>query len=269
MNFSSMNSAGRQIVLGVLLVSFVTLITFAFSFLGTLLAGAMVGMMAGFAKQWRWQFLLVSLVFPAALLASMHVAKGNLHDSARLAAVCFGDFWATYLVTRSLFYLEKQGAPAAKAPAAANRVALPNVAVHPAAPRLPVPQATLPLVGDPDLRELQGRWSREATAPDGKPCRKVIEVDHQALALSLIDRAGKVRFVTKGDVTVEKLGTFKMVKVTPRQTGAAGFSAQAVGLPGQWLYRVVDDKLTVALDLEDRAAGREPVLETYVKIEDR
>ena len=65
----STSAAGEQIGIGIALVFFVTLVTFVFSFLGTILAGALVGMMVGFARQWKWQFILVSLVFPAALMA--------------------------------------------------------------------------------------------------------------------------------------------------------------------------------------------------------
>ena len=87
--------------------------------------------------------------------------------------------------------------------------------------------------------------------------------------MSLIDRAGKVRFLAKGDLTLETLGAFKMVTVSPRETGPSGFSANEMGLPGKWVYRVAGDNLTVAVDLEETVAGRPPVMETYVKSRER
>ena len=87
--------------------------------------------------------------------------------------------------------------------------------------------------------------------------------------MSLIDRAGKVRFLAKGDLALEKFGTFKMAKVSHRETGPAGFSAEELGLPGKWIYRVVGDNLTVAADFEETVAGRQPIMETYVKSRER
>ena len=87
--------------------------------------------------------------------------------------------------------------------------------------------------------------------------------------MSLIDRAGKVRFLAKGDLALEKFGTFKMVKISHRETGPSGFSAEELGLPGKWIYRVVGDNLTVAADFEETVAGRQPIMETYVKSRER
>jgi len=276
MSPSSANVVGRQIGIGVVLVSFVTLVTFVFSFLGTILAGAMVGMMVGFNQRWRWQFLLISLVFPAALMASMPVAQGKLHDSAWLATVCFGVFWATYLLTRGLSYLEKRERPATNESASVRDVLRPGSAPNQTAgasaeiaPRVLASEADPEPACDPGLGELQGIWLCESTAPDGKRCKKVIEVAHQELALSLIDRAGKVRFLAKGDLTLEKLGAFKTVKVAHRESGPSGISAEELGLPDKWLYRVVGDRLTLAADFEESAAGREPLVETYVKSRER
>jgi hypothetical protein len=274
MNPASTSAAGRQIGIGILLVSFVTLVTFVFSFVGTILCGALVGMMVGFSQQWRWRFVLISLVFPVALLASLHVSKADLsvHDNALLALVCFGAFWGTYLLTRGLSYLERKGArpPAAPSLTAAKTLAAAeskpaacdpsdSTAVIAASPvAVQAPQST-------GLEELQGTWWREASAPDGKPCRKVIEIAREGLALSLVDRAGKVRFLARGDATLEMVGTFKMVKVSHWETRPSAFPDGELGLPDKWIYRVLGDNLTVAVDFEEAAAGRKPLVETYVK----
>jgi len=264
---SSTSTAGEQIGIGIALVFFVTLVTFVFSFLGTILAGALVGMMVGFARQWKWQFILVSLVFPAALMASMHVSKNtvSLRDSLSLSLVCFGVFWLTCLLTRGVALLERRETHPSGERAGARLK--PGHAAKISAARLAVP---IQPPADSGLDELQGTWTRDTTAPDGKPCKKVIEIAHGELALSLIDRAGKVRFLAKGDLALEKFGTFKMVKVSHRETGPAGFSAEELGLPGKWIYRVAGDNLTVAVDLEETVvAGRQPIMETYVKSRER
>jgi hypothetical protein len=66
-------------------------------------------------------------------------------------------------------------------------------------------------------------------------------------------------------LALEKFGALKMVKVSHRETGPAGFSAAELGLPGKWIYRVVGNNLTVAMDFEETVAGRQPIMETYVK----
>ena len=262
----STSAAGEQIGIGIALVFFVTLVTFVFSFLGTILAGALVGMMVGFARQWKWQFILVSLVFPAALMASMHVSKNtvSLRDSLSLSLVCFGVFWLTCLLTRGVALLEKREARPSGERARLQSKPEPEAKVSAASSRVPARPS-----GDSSLGELQGTWTRETTAPDGKPCKKVIEIAHEELALSLIDRAGKVRFLAKGDLALEKFGPFKLAKVSPRETGPSGFSAEELGLPGKWIYRVAGDHLTVAVDLEETVAGRQPIMETYVKSRER
>jgi len=272
----STSAAGKPIGIGILLVSFVALVTFVFSFVGTILCGALVGMMVGFNRQWRWPFVLVSLVFPATLLASLHVSKTDLtlRENVLLSLVCFGAFWVTYLLTRGLSYFEQQGARVAAAArdaasgAGAERGPLaragPPIGSLAAASAGPLePREAL------GLAELQGTWSRETAAPDGKPCKKVIEIARAALALSLIDRTGKVRFLARGDATLEMVGTFKMVKVSHWETRPSAFPDGELGLPNRWIYRVVGDRLTVAMDFEETAGGRQPLVETYVKNRDR
>jgi hypothetical protein len=219
-------------------------------------------MMVGFARQWKWQFILVSLVFPAALMTSMHVSKNavSLRESLSLSLVCFSVFWLTCLLTRGVALLEKRETrPTGERTGSRSQK---DQAANASAASLEVP---IKPPGDPSLDELQGTWTRETTAPDGKPCKKVIEIAREELALSLIDRAGKVRFLAKGDLALEKFGTFKMVKVSPRETGPTGFSADELGLPGKWIYRVAGDNLTVAMDFEETVAGRQPIMETYLK----
>ncbi len=267
MRLSSTIPAQKQIGIGLALVMSVGFVSFVFSFLGTILAGALVGMMAGSNPRWRWQFLPVSLVFPGVMIATLHVTRTELtwRENAGLPLVCLGVFWVTFVMTRALLRLEaRQASPGSPSAAAAS----PKPAGA-ASERTPVLRAYDVSAAGPGLEELDGTWLRETTAPDGKPCRKIIEVAHRQVALSLVDRAGKVRFLAKGDLAVEQLGAFKTVKVSHCETDPSGFCAEKLGLPGKWLYRIVDDKLTVAVDFEETAPGRQPLVETYVRSRER
>ena len=167
-----------------------------FSFLGTILCAVMFGMMVGFSKKWKWQFILISLLFPAALMASLHVSSSksalSLPESIRLASVCFGTFWATYLATRGLFLLEGGHEEPSAAALEARRL---KTARRQAAESW----------HDLDIGELQGAWSQEITLPAGRTARKVIKVDDHELTMCIIGENGEAQILAKGEVQLAKL----------------------------------------------------------------
>ncbi len=268
-----MRALGKQIGLGVALVFLVALVTLLFTFLGTIAAAALVGMMAGATRQWRWQIILVSLVFPGVITAFMHFTKTNLtaQQNFVLPLVCFGAFWLTYLLTCALGYFEKRdyssvelpGAPATQSesvqPAtAANTDAQCDVTVAP----LVVRAETLCESG---LAELQGTWSRETPGVNGQACKKVIEVARGKLAMSMVGLDGAARVVCQGDVRLESLGPFKILKVLGPQAGRSVDSAEHTN-PETWIYRIAGRRLVLASNLETGADVGESTLETYLKL---
>ncbi len=118
-SFSSI-ATRHQLSVGIVLVLSVALVTVLFSLVGTLSCCVLVGMMCGASRRWRWQVALVSLTFPAALAALHPIPKIGLpwHEAVRFSLICFGTFWATYLVTWGLMRLEApSGSTPAKQPA--------------------------------------------------------------------------------------------------------------------------------------------------------
>jgi ABC-type uncharacterized transport system permease subunit len=119
MNRISTRVVGRHIGLGMALLSAVTLLTLLFSFLGTIACGALVGMTFGARRQWEWQGLLASLVFPAVITGFVYFQKPNLTSQQCLVLpiICFGTFGVTYLLTHAAFHFERQnGSSAAEQP---------------------------------------------------------------------------------------------------------------------------------------------------------
>jgi hypothetical protein len=197
MSVSTANTVGRQAGLAAVLAVFVCLVTFTFSFLGTILCAALFGMMVGFGRKWSWQAVAISLLFPGALLASLHVfsSKSELSwlDGARLASVCFGTFWVTCLATRGLLLLEgaPREAPAARRPAApaAGDTAAAAVAWH-----------------EVQIGELQGVWSQEVPSADGRASRRVLKVEGRELTVSRVGENGRPQSLGKGQLQLVKLG---------------------------------------------------------------
>lgn len=185
----------RKCALGIVLVTFVSLVTVSFSFLGTILCAALIGMMTGFGRRWQWETLAVSLVFPAVLLASLNVSSAkselSLVDSLRLAAVCLGTFWATYLATRGLMLLEGGHH---------EHVASPSNAPHPIARSSQQPDSWR----DVKMEELQGAWSQEVTLSSGERARKVVNVNEDNLTLSLVSQDGQQHLLAKARMELLK-----------------------------------------------------------------
>lgn len=256
--------ARKHLGLGLALVLVVALVTLLFNFLGTLSCCVLVAMMSGTAKPRRWHAVLISLVFPAVLLSFAPIPKIGLpwHETVLLAILCFGVFWATYLLTRALMCLEtSDGVAPGKRPRWPA-----ELREKPAHPQAAEP-AVVPRGRScgPDVDELQGTWSWQASAVEGQPCEKIIEVAHNQLALRITDLRGQVRVLSKGDVRVEQWGSLKILKVlAPVSAGPAG-SAESPGPLWTWVYQLVGQTLKVAVNFDGTAEGREPAIETYVK----
>ncbi len=262
----STGAVGRYLGLGLLLVGAVTLITFVFSFLGTILCGAVVGMMTGASRKWRWSLLLVSLVFPGAMMASLRISKseGVWTDSLGLPLVCFAIFWATYLLTLGLLHLEKRPEPLPARPAPAKPEGAADEHVRGPATTAPSSEAA-EAPAEPGLDELQGTWVQEATAPDGRPCQKIIEVAEGRVVLSLSDFSGRTRLLCQGKAKLERAGPFRILRVADPQPTPPGLAAGASVRPQTWLYRVVGPRLALVSNLEAAAADGAPALEIFVR----
>jgi hypothetical protein len=268
-----MRTLGKQIGLGVALVFSVALVTLLFTFLGTIASAALVGMMAGATRKWRWQIILVSLVFPGVIAGFMHFTKTNLtaQQNTVLPLVCFGTFWLTYLLTCALGYFEKRETAAAESagkPAARIEASRPAMAADTgteAAPLAGCPKALC----DPDLTKLQGTWSEETAGVNGQSGRKVIEVVRDKLALSIVGLDGQAQTVWRGDVRLETLGPFKILKVLASRADAPVISAGRAELPEAWIYRIAGKRLVLASHLEAGADGRESRIEIFMRLQDQ
>lgn len=265
MNQSFRIPARNHVGLGLALVLSVALVTLLFNFLGTLSCCVLVAMMSGAAKQWRWQILLVSLVFPAVLMSFAPIPQVGLplRESLLLSALCFGVFWLTYLLTCALICLERpsgQAAPGKRQPPAQSTYAGVPAPVMDSPVSVPTGRSC-----ESEIEELQGTWSVQAAAAEGQSCRQVIEVTHDQLTLRITDGSGKVRVLSQGSVRLERSGSLKILKVVAAAGAPGVASAEQGGALATWVYQLAGQTLKVAVNFDATGVGQEPAIETYVK----
>ena len=243
----------NQIVVGIVVVVAVSVLTLLFSFLGTITSGAVFGMMFGTLKQSSWQVSVVSFVFPLVSLAFSHVV--TFERSLVLAALCFGVFWMSYLLTRMALYFEStQPADSSPAPAESSEADQPGTT----GTSLTLPEPAY----DPSLEELQGTWARQTANRDSTSRLETIEITRDRLVVTACGADGNLRTVCCGRMAVKQIGPYKVAVLAPEPnegTIPTPFTAAT------WLYRIVDEKLTIAWNLDAASPGEDPILENYRK----
>ena len=195
----------------------VAALTFLFNLVGALCVSVIAGMMAGASRKWTWQLLLVSLV-PVLVVVGLgsytHVGL-DLRQRALLASVCFGAFWATYIVTLLAMHLEARSEPT-QASSPSRRKALLTEA------RSVLPQPA-PLASSAKaqltVNHFQGTWLSETNRPHGHPRKKVFIVERGKFYLSLVNSHGHTRLLAKGDVTVHDTASGKSVVISKGSAG--------------------------------------------------
>lgn len=255
MNRSSRIAWIKQAGFGIVLVLVASLLTVLFSVLGTITCSALVGMMCGSIRQWKWQVVPVSLVFPTVAMVFLAVSSTNLglRQQGMVPVLCFGAFWALYGMTYGLVGMEKK-----------NRAGLkptePGPGSEEARPSMDSPVKSVDSALEPMLTELQGRWSCENGIAAGDMSRKVIEIVRNQMVMKTLGANGQWCLVSQGPVEVARLGAFKVLNVlssNPR-------SSDPSGPAWSWIYRVQGDTLALASHFEDTDTAR-PTSELYFK----
>lgn len=205
MNAPPMKVCLKWVGLWALFVSVVVLFTVVFSFLGTISCAVIAGMAMAAARLWTGHIIASSLVFPGVVLALAQTSKIDLVPRERIsvAAVCFGAYWVTFLVTFILLRLERRNADAPS-----RKASLSTDPPDPGAGVLetltdPNPQAV------PDgfsLRALQGRWRQEIAGSDQSPSTKTIEICGDRFVLCVTTGDGNARVCGAGVVKLEGVG---------------------------------------------------------------
>ncbi len=257
--------AAKKVILGFVVVFGVVLLTLIFSVLGAITCAVLLGVLMGSVRQWRWEALLISLVFPAVILTMAQVARAfPWRQSVSLSALCFGAFWVLYLMTMGLLWFEAKSVPEPEAvrPAKFEPPSLhKGVSIFWGVPGQP------PV--DSALQELQGTWSYEELGPEGLARRRVLEISNDRIRLTILDHTGHIRFLAGAGVRLEQFGPFRTLKILDPKTDAGTENNDEWTFGLAWVYRVNDRVLTIGCNFDDSGPGLEPMIETYRKLGDR
>ncbi len=198
---AAMRTAGRYLGAWAAITFFVGLVSFTFTFLGTITCAVLVGMMLGAFKGAKWFSVLVSLVFPAMMFGITRSPGSELtpRQIGLLVLVCFGAFWVTWAVSAFVFFCEQKGVRSPHS--AAETPQLEAVAQGGLTAAFEPPIAATP-AAEPSLAQLQGNWVWEAASATGKQSRKVIQIREANLELKTIDVTGRITLLAKGEVTL-------------------------------------------------------------------
>ena len=167
----------QRVAGGVIVTSFVVLLTLIFSFLGTIICAALAGMMLGAVRLPRWQVAAASLLFPSVIFGVLRTTGADLplQKVFMLSGMCLGTFWLIYLIVSIMIaYEAKTEAPARNVAKRSVSAARPN--------------------GHLSLEALQGKWRPEPGLIGRIECRKVLEIQKESLLLRMPGPTGELRF---------------------------------------------------------------------------
>ncbi len=228
MNVVAVKTAGRYLGAWGAIVLCVILLSLLFTFLGTITSAALVGMMMGAFKGAKWFSVSISLAFPAVVFGMVRGAKVELtpQQITLLAALCFGTYWVTYLVSAFVFFCEQKDRKSAKRPSLAPA----GETLSPSATTVTTgfirAAAVTDLAGpgtESCLEHLQGDWVCEASHTGLSLCRKVIQIKDSKLELRTVDADGRIMLLATGDVTLQSVMASQAPVRAQRATEPADF----------------------------------------------
>lgn len=117
----------------------------------------------------------------------------------------------------------------------------------------------------PTLDSLQGKWSTSRTNQQGEKFTQAIEFKRDKLTFQLRSENNEVRFVAKGNITLEKMGPFNVFHLTELETGRSMDELQFVDDPRAYVFSLRDNKLSIASGFDRQRKNEPPQADTYVR----
>jgi len=223
MNAKTLRTVSSYVAGWCALVAFVLLLTFIFSFLGTIFCAVLAGMMLGAMKPHRWYSVPISLLFPAAISLVLRAMKAELPDRQinLLSLLCLGAFWLAFSLAAALVSAEQK---ARTAPGPHPGQPTPAAPPHRG---MAAPREAVCARGGLTLEGLQGTWRRKVATGNGGARERVLEIKGQDLVLKEVDGAGRVHWAAEGFVGLDAAAAPPWLIVQSPPFSSAGPERQA------------------------------------------
>lgn len=115
-----------------------------------------------------------------------------------------------------------------------------------------------------DLETLAGKWTVNKTNEEGQAIVQTVEIKKNKLTFTISRADGKISLYATGDIKLEKLGPFSVMKITNLEAGASASDLSSVDDDRVLIYQLGDDTWTVATNLE-KERGEKAALDVYKK----
>ena len=117
-----------------------------------------------------------------------------------------------------------------------------------------------------DLEKLAGKWSVKKTNNEGQAITQTIEIKKDKLIFRVVGSDGETHLYATGDIKLEKLGPFNVMKVTNLKGGPSESELNPVDDDRTLIYQLGDNTWTVASNF-DKEREQKPSVDVYKKAE--
>lgn len=125
--------------------------------------------------------------------------------------------------------------------------------------------ASSALAAENDLDKIQGKWEVQKTNGRGEKVKQVLEIKKDKLTFRVIGADDQLRLFAAGQVKLEKLGPFSILKVIDIKAGQSESDTDAIDDDRTIVYQLKEDTLTLASNLDKERDDQPPALDVYRK----
>jgi alpha-tubulin suppressor-like RCC1 family protein len=118
------------------------------------------------------------------------------------------------------------------------------------------------------LSDLQGKWAMKKTSERWGEVTQTVEFKTDKFTFRVQNKAGDTLLYAKGAVKVEKLGPFKVVKLTDIEGGYSESNLSPTNDDRAIVYATGWNTLTLAGNFDQSRDGEEPEADTYKKVKE-
>jgi hypothetical protein len=126
---------------------------------------------------------------------------------------------------------------------------------------------TTPVLGQ-SFSEIQGKWTLKKNSSNWGEVTQHLELKDERFTYKVVSRSGETLLAAKGSVKVERLGPFKVMRLTDIQGGYSENALEPVYDDRAIVYTTGWNSLTVALNFDRARDGEDPEADTYRKVRD-